>query len=63
MLREGIDTLGELPIEAPGTLLDARPSNSLESSAAADADFSSDSAQVEPCVGDKVSVRWTLHQE
>ena len=63
ILQEDNDVLGELPIEAPGTLGEANPPNSAESSAAADADLSSGSAQAEPCKGDKVPVLWPFDRE
>ena len=50
MVQDGIDALGELTIEAPGTFIEQNMSNSLENSNANDADFSSDSAQIESCV-------------
>lgn len=63
MVQEGIDALDGLPIKELGTISDANPPNAAESSAAADADFSSHSDQAEPCIGDKISVLWPLDKE
>ena len=63
MVQEGLDALGELHIEAHGITTEQNMPSSPEHSTANDADFSSDTAQIEPCVGDKISVFWPLDQE